>query len=91
MNVTKRITIKGDVQGVGFRYSMLAEARRWHILGWVRNGRDGSVEAVVQGAAKDVQAILSWAAHGPDMARVEHVEIQDDSGVFVDFRIEHTI
>ena len=47
--VTRHLQISGRVQGVGFRYSMQREAARLGLTGWVRNRRDGSVEALVQG------------------------------------------
>jgi acylphosphatase len=56
-----RIEITGHVQGVGFRYAMRAEARRRGVSGWVRNRRDGSVEALLQGEADAVRALVDWA------------------------------
>lgn len=71
---TLRLAIRGHVQGVGFRYSMHEEARRLGLSGWVRNRRDGSVEALVQGPAAAVEGIRRWAMRGPPAARVTGVE-----------------
>ena len=68
-----RIEITGHVQGVGFRYAMRAEARRHGVSGWVRNRRDGSVEALLQGEADAVRALVDWARQGPPGARVVEV------------------
>jgi acylphosphatase len=68
-----RIEITGHVQGVGFRYAMRAEARRRGVSGWVRNRRDGSVEALLQGEADAVRALVDWARLGPPGARVAEV------------------
>jgi len=59
------LLISGRVQGVGFRWSMCAAAIEHGALGWVRNRRDGRVEAVVDGAPQAVAAMLAWAQHGP--------------------------
>lgn len=72
--VALRLAIRGHVQGVGFRYSLYEEARRLGLSGWVRNRRDGSVEAVVQGSAAAVEAMHRWAMRGPPAARVTGVE-----------------
>jgi acylphosphatase len=66
-----RLQITGRVQGVGFRYALQAEAARLGVAGWVRNRRDGSVEALAQGEARAVQALLDWARRGPPGARVD--------------------
>jgi acylphosphatase len=75
--VTKHLVVRGVVQGVGYRYSMNDEARRLGVKGWVRNRRDGSVEAVVQGSAQAVEAIIAWAGRGPMSAVVEKVDVTD--------------
>ena len=65
---TLHLLIQGRVQGVWFRESMRREAERLGVTGWVRNAPDGSVEAVVQGSADAVDALIEWAhtrpAHG---------------------------
>ena len=83
--VTKRLVIRGHVQGVFFRESMRQEAARLGITGWVRNTRDGTVEAVVQGNAGAVEAITRWAHRGPEDARVQGVEAFESDGDFASF------
>ena len=70
------IWVTGRVQGVFFRQeaSRLALARG--VAGWVRNLPDGRVEAVLEGQAADVAAVVNWAAKGPPMAYVEDVKIR---------------
>lgn len=82
---TRRLTIRGRVQGVGFRYAMVEAAAERGIAGWVRNRRDGSVEAIVQGSPAAVEAIVAWAHHGPRGARVDQVETQPAEGDFATF------
>ena len=89
--VTKILKIKGHVQGVGFRYSMQSKASELGVTGWVRNCRDSSVEAVVQGEEKNVQDIIEWAWRGPNMAHVTDIEITESSGSFSEFSIRDSI
>ena len=72
---TVHLRLRGRVQGVGFRAYMTREAARHGARGWVRNRRDGSVEAVVQGTPEAVQAMIDWARRGPPSAGVTEVEI----------------
>jgi acylphosphatase len=74
MELTRHLRISGRVQGVGFRYSLRAEAKAHGLAGWVRNRRDGSVEALLQGKADAVAAVAAWARHGPPGAHVERLE-----------------
>ncbi len=80
-----RLEIRGRVQGVGYRWSMVGEARRLRLRGWVRNRRDGSVEAVVAGTPEAVEQIISWARRGPEAAVVEAVEVFAAEGNFDSF------
>ena len=82
MKVTKRLIVSGRVQGVGFRQSMCTAAGRIGVTGWVRNLRDGTVEAVVQGAPDAVSRMLVWAQQGPPGAHVASVDVSDASGEF---------
>ena len=69
--------ISGRVQGVGFRFSMCEAARQFGARGWVRNRRDGRVEAVVAGSDEVIASMLRWAQRGPRAAQVERVETRD--------------
>ena len=80
--VTRHLRIAGRVQGVGYRYALRTEAQHSGITGWVRNRRDGTVEAVVQGSPDAVAIILAWAKHGPPAARVTEVSAPAASGEF---------
>ena len=68
--VTRRLEISGRVQGVGFRYAMQREAERLGVRGWVRNRRDGRVEALLHGDEAAVEALSTWARRGPPGAHV---------------------
>jgi len=81
----RHLVITGMVQGVGYRYSMVVAARRLDVTGWVRNRRDGSVEAMVAGSAESVAAMIDWARHGPAGAEVAHVAVELGSGDYADF------
>ena len=74
--IARRLTISGQVQGVGFRYALADEARARNLRGWVRNRRDGSVEAVIAGSEADVEAVIAWARRGPPAARVTRVAVE---------------
>jgi acylphosphatase len=71
--VATRLIITGRVQGVGFRAWTQREARRRALRGWVRNRRDGSVEALIIGAPDAVDALVEICRRGPTLARVDQV------------------
>lgn len=83
----RRLVIRGVVQGVGFRYSMLAQARLLGVAGWVRNRRDGSVEAMVAGDPAQVAEMLAWSRIGPAGAVVDEVMVEAASGEFTAFEL----
>lgn len=72
-----RIVVSGRVQGVGFRYAAITEARRLGLLGWARNVSDGTVEIVAEGDPDAVQALVAWCHSGPPSARVSGVRHAD--------------
>ena len=90
MIVTKHLLITGRVQGVGFRFYMERKARALGIAGWVRNRRDGGVEAVIQGTSEAVEMMIAWARRGPPSAVVAAVHVTDASGDFVSFEARPT-
>ncbi len=77
-----RVVIEGRVQGVWFRVWTIDEASRRGLRGWVRNRRDGSVEALFAGAAESVDDMVRACRRGPPAARVENVSehTADDPG-----------
>lgn len=87
MQVTKHLLIHGRVQGVAYRDSMRMRAQDLGVSGWVRNRRDGCVEAMVQGTPEDVESMIAWAHRGPPAARVTKVDVEDGSGQFSNFEI----
>ena len=88
--MAKHLKISGRVQGVGFRYSMSEEAERLAVTGWVRNRRDGTVEAVIDGAPEAVEAVLAWARRGPRGAQVTEVEVSEIPEGFERFELRPT-
>ena len=64
----------GVVQGVGFRYAAVRQARALRLRGYVRNATDGSVEVVAEGREEDLRRLLAWLGSGPTHAQVIRVE-----------------
>jgi acylphosphatase len=71
---SRQIRVTGRVQGVGYRDALRREALRLGIRGWVRNRRDGSVEALLQGEPGPLEELVAWARRGPPLAEVAQVE-----------------
>ncbi len=90
-HIAKLLRIHGRVQGVGYRESMRQQAHRLGLTGWVRNRRDGTVEALVCGHVEQVDLILDWAKQGPRFATVERVDaIEAEVAVSEEFEILFT-
>jgi acylphosphatase len=75
--VNRVVVIRGRVQGVGYRAWMEYSALERGIQGWVRNRRDGSVEALFAGPAETVAAMIEHCRQGPPGARVDAVDYRE--------------
>src|ERR1700750_1842582 len=73
-DVVRQAVIRGQVQGVGFRYWTRRTATARGLEGWVRNRRDGSVEAVFAGPEDAVADMIELCRRGPDGARVDSID-----------------
>ncbi|MCL2833237.1 MAG: acylphosphatase [Treponema sp.] len=82
--------IHGKVQGVGFRYYTVQEAKKTGVYGWVKNIENGDVEVWAEGSQKNIDSFLKWLYRGPAGARVSSIE-KDDIPVqgFKEFNIEY--
>ena len=74
---TKRLLIKGKVQGVFYRATARDKAEEYGLKGWVRNTAEGHVEAVVTGTADNIEAFVAWCHQGPSRALVTGVEVEE--------------
>jgi acylphosphatase len=84
-----RVIVAGRVQGVFFRATCARLARDAGVGGFVRNRADGRVEAAFEGASEVIDRLVEWCRRGPDLARVDHVEILAEQPLGdVTFRIE---
>ena len=81
---TKRLRIEGRVQGVGFRAFVEREAVRRGLAGWVRNRRDGGVEAVASGPATEVDSLIEACRKGPPAARIDMLKVLDEPATDVE-------
>ena len=70
------VIVHGIVQGVAFRYYTYDMAGKLDLSGWVRNRRDGTVEAVFAGKKEGVDAMIDWCGHGPPSAEVDKVDVE---------------
>lgn len=90
MQVARKFSIRGDVQGVGYRFFAQRAAARHQVVGYVRNCSDGTVEALAEGPANSVEAFKHDLVTGPQWAIVDHVEeiVLEPTGSYSAFRIE---
>ncbi len=89
--VRAHVIIRGRVQGVFFRMETQRAAARYGVSGWVRNKRDGSVEALFEGKKTDMEVVLQWCHEGPALASVESVEVdwEDYRGESAGFQVTY--
>ena len=78
---TIHLLIKGKVQGVFYRASAKEVADRLHLTGWVKNTREGHVEALASGPEEDLRLFVEWCKKGPERAVVSEVMIVSDATV----------
>jgi acylphosphatase len=76
--VRAHVFVSGRVQGVFFRQLTREEARKAGVAGWVRNTKDGRVEAVFEGPKEAVDRMVAWCRRGPDWAVVKDVEVASE-------------
>jgi len=90
-NTRAHVIIHGRVQGVCFRIETQRAARQFGATGWVRNLPDGNVEAVMEGTAEAVAALLDWCSQGPRMAHVDKVDATREpyTGGFDTFKVTY--
>jgi acylphosphatase len=89
VNQRVHIFVKGKVQGVFFRQSTKTMAEKKNVTGWVRNLKDGRVEAMLEGRDVDVNEVVEWSHRGPTNAIVEDLKIINEKyeGEFSKFEI----
>ncbi|HEX3363089.1 MAG TPA: acylphosphatase, partial [Solirubrobacterales bacterium] len=71
-----RVVVRGQVQGVGFRYLTVERAHELGVLGWVRNEDDGTVLVHAEGPEEAVDALVEWLGEGPPGAEVDEVDVE---------------
>jgi acylphosphatase len=88
--VARKFLIRGDVQGVGYRFFAQRAAARHQVVGYVRNLSDGSVESLAEGTPASVEAFKHDLVTGPQWAAVSQVEelVLEPSNLYSSFRIE---
>ena len=83
------VVLKGRVQGVGCRAFVQAQATKLHLVGWVKNQKDGSVEIAAEGKTVYLRIFLSYVSKGPPNGRIDSVRTtwQKPTGICRDFRV----
>lgn len=89
--IRARVRIAGKVQGVYFRQNTRIVANRHRVTGWVKNLKDGRVEAVLEGNEMDVSEVIEWFYAGPPKAIVDDVQIKYEPyiGEFQEFKVNY--
>lgn len=89
--VRAHVFVKGKVQGVYFRQNMRIVSKRHGVNGWVRNLKDGRVEAILEGDEGSVNDVIEWCHAGPPEAKVEDVKVEYESftGEYDNFSVRY--
>ncbi|WP_287584294.1 acylphosphatase [Candidatus Borrarchaeum sp.] len=89
MSVRAHVWVSGRVHGVFFRATTRRVAKRFGLTGWVKNLRDGRVEAIFEGPREKVDEMIKFCHEGPPTAIIKNVEVkwEDPTGTFDDFDI----
>lgn len=87
------LLIEGRVQGVGYRANTKRMANKMNLTGWVRNLRNGDVEAVIEGPELEVDKLIVWCHRGPTSAHVTRVNVEKGvaTGEFDSFTTRSTL
>ena len=87
--IRSHVVIAGKVQGVCFRMETKRVAESYNVSGWVRNNRNGTVEAIFEGEKDDVASVIEWCKKGPSHSKVSRVDIAEENytGDFCGFNI----
>jgi len=80
-HIARRLAISGRVQGVGFRAFVKRQADKLAVDGFVRNREDGTVEALVAGEDRTVEALIALCRQGPLASKVEQVQVSEAEGI----------
>jgi len=72
------LLVSGKVQGVFFRQALKVIAKKNNVLGWVRNLKDGRVEAILEGDNESTNSVIEWIHIGPANSRVDDVEVSNE-------------
>lgn len=91
MKTNVHVIITGRVQGVWFRANTKQKAEQLGVTGWVRNTRDGCVEAIFEGEENNVKEMIEWCHRGPPLAKIDKVEVKNQNPIngFDDFSIKY--
>jgi acylphosphatase len=87
VNVVRHVVVRGRVQGVGYRAFVERRAHEHDLEGWVRNRRDGNVEAVLAGSPDAVEAVIEACRRGPRHAQVEAIDVEEGAPELLERRV----
>ncbi len=87
-HVSAHVFVYGYIQGVSFRANAWREAKKHGVTGWIRNLRDGRVEAVFQGEEDKIKEVIEWCRRGPPAAKVEKLDVSYEAGAEVFTRFD---